>query len=340
MSPTKSLVGLHCVNQSQSRIISWKLAFSFPLIRYYARKAGPPKKAGPSKGAKYVPWTEEDLKKLRDLRASGRSWKEIAAEYPGRTQAGCQARYIAHAGETQPHKQWSEKELAKLRELKEKGGSWKSIAAEFPGRTAHSAQSAWTRMMGTNTHRRMWTDEETERFRTMVQNHEPLKNIAAAFPDRTRAALWTRISKTMEGAYLQSGKWTDEETARLMEMKANGQTESEIFASGALPGRTLAAMRRHYGENGPRNSYGRLIYGKHAVFSDLEREEMFRLQAEGKSNAEIHEAVAPNVPLVKVINVLKTGRRGDEMGDTSRFRERWTRSEDKMLLSLRQKEQK
>lgn len=334
MFSAKQLARLDRVSRNTYRIILRKTGPSPQQHRCYASEVIVYERP------KRVPWTQQDLAELHELRVKGDMWKDIAAAFPGRTLAACRERYNKIYGTSSRLVRWNKEDLERLMELKERGGSWKSIAAEFNGRSPCSEQAAYIRFTGVKEKRRLWTDEEVALLHSMRQRREPWRKVLAAFPGRTMLAVFACYTRTKSSTLhvLDRSRWTEEESARLLQMRAIGESWSKIVASGSFPGRTISSLQSRYVSIGPRGKYGRLVYGGQSVFTNAERDEIHRLHEQGKSRQEIHAIVCPDKPFSKMKSAIKAGRRGDEIQNSTRFRTRWTRAEDKAILSMRQRE--
>lgn len=73
-----------------------------------------------------------------------RSWKEIAANFPGRTAAQCRDRYNQYLFKKIANKQWTPEEDNQIVELyKQFGPHWVKIANFLPGRSGNNVKNRW-----------------------------------------------------------------------------------------------------------------------------------------------------------------------------------------------------
>ncbi|KAI5358884.1 hypothetical protein Slin14017_G111670 [Septoria linicola] len=97
------------------------------------------------------PWTADDLRKARDLYASGKSIKDLAAclgKSPMATYHQFQSEKKNGGVTTGPHGHWTDVKLDKLYEMKRAGATIIEISLELKHRTANSIQSRWSRARG------------------------------------------------------------------------------------------------------------------------------------------------------------------------------------------------
>lgn len=236
-------------------------------------------------------------------------------------------------------KKWRDEDTALLIRLREhENQKWGKIGEHFPGRSLDSIRARYSRISGKTKPKIMWTDEEHQRLMKMKKDGESWRNIAATFPGRTVSALYTRWTRTEGVPNKKYVKWSLEEDQLLLEHKERGDLVKDYAQ--LFPNRTLGAIYRRYTIIGPRGKYGRLLHTGYRGVSDEDRDEIFKLHATGMTPTQIHAEHFSQLELYTVRNVIKLGRRGDEMGERGRFRQRWTRADDKTVLRMRQKEHK
>ncbi|KAG5958863.1 hypothetical protein E4U56_005266 [Claviceps arundinis] len=219
-------------------------------------------------------WTAEEEKSLFQLKASDKTWPEIANRLPGRTDLDCQRRYEERfdAYETEmPQgslqaklnklKPWTEEEDKLLLTLKEAGGKWQEIS-ESLGRTSYACQSRYGKCIEKvseteklKNERVKWTAEEDKLLFQLKASDKTWQEISERL-ERTPSACQARRSHrrkfqdVSETGSLQlkneRRKWTAEEEKLLFQLRAADKTWQEI--SDHLPGRTVNSCLNHCGD--------------------------------------------------------------------------------------------
>lgn len=97
-------------------------------------------------------FSAEEDKLLKELVKAERNktWKEIAANFPGRTAAQCRDRYNQYLFKEIQHKPWTTQEDMKIVQLyKQYGPRWVKIAEHFPGRNGNNIKNRWNSVLKT-----------------------------------------------------------------------------------------------------------------------------------------------------------------------------------------------
>lgn len=91
-------------------------------------------------------FNEEEDKMLKELVKNNKnsSWKDIAANFPGRTAAQCRDRYNQYLFKEIVNTPWTPAEDSKIVSLyRQFGPRWVKIATFFPGRNGNSIKNRW-----------------------------------------------------------------------------------------------------------------------------------------------------------------------------------------------------
>ncbi|KAG6108850.1 hypothetical protein E4U14_003453 [Claviceps sp. LM454 group G7] len=220
-------------------------------------------------------WTAEEEKSLFQLKASDKTWPEIANRLPGRTDLDCQRRYEERFdayGTEMPQgslqaklnklKPWTEEEDKLLLTLKEAGvKKWQEIS-ESLGRTSYACQSRYGKCIEKVSETEKlknegfkWTAEEEKLLVQLKASDKTWQEISERL-ERTPSACQARHSHrrkfqdVSETGSLQlkneRRKWTAEEEKLLFQLRAADKTWQEI--SDHLPGRTVNSCMNHCGD--------------------------------------------------------------------------------------------
>lgn len=129
------------------------------------------------------PWSQEELKRLTDMRESGSKIAEIARSM-GRSEGGVKVRLrLALQGHTDSFRSYTPQEDEKLAQLKAAGLSWNAIHANMPHRCIGSLKYRLrsTQAQCSNTKRGQgWTEEEVDQVHKLRADGVKILDIARA----------------------------------------------------------------------------------------------------------------------------------------------------------------
>ncbi|KAG5968448.1 hypothetical protein E4U58_001850 [Claviceps cyperi] len=226
-------------------------------------------------------WTEEEEKLLFQLKASDKTWPEIAKRLPGRTDIDCQRRYEesldvyeieTERSQGRPQakliklKPWTEEEDKLLLTLKEAGGTWQEIS-ESLGRTPCACRTRYVKRLAVSETDKSqdslklrneggkWTEEEGKLLLALRKAGGTWQDISESLgrtPCACRSRYIKRLAvsetdKSQDSLKLRNegGKWTEEEDKLLLALREAGGTWQDISES---LGRTPGACRGRYGK--------------------------------------------------------------------------------------------
>ena len=192
---------------------------------------------------------EEDL--LKSLRASGRSWDDIASQLPDHPLEGIKSRWDKYTNKPQgerkkrapPWKEWEERLLVKGYYA---GLSWKAIAQPITGRTHNGAMYQWFQNFHSKDQDEPWTPQELTLLEDLRSQGSDWDEISQNLPGHTSNACRTQWYKETEGIEgpadnrRKNDFWSAEENEILVALyNTIGPRWEEIPKH--LPGRSEAA---------------------------------------------------------------------------------------------------
>jgi len=182
-------------------------------------------------------WTEDEDRKLADLRRQGFSNGRMSNELSGRSMRSVAKRLEALKGGADSQakqtkcRPWSVEEETLLMEKRRQGVPQEQLARFFPGRTYHAVATKYVppidyKHKGT---KRVFTDGDVQRMIDMrVKEAKSIQDIATAL-DRTYDSvkrkwyhLWPLISNEAREIVRSQRHWTTEETKHLHELHSRG----------------------------------------------------------------------------------------------------------------------
>jgi hypothetical protein len=207
------------------------------------------------------PWTEDEDRRLLELRRQGLNTGRIVNEMDNRTFRSIDSRVRALAGGIAPRtertlRSWSMEEEALLAEKYQQGLSRQQLCSYLPGRTFHAICSKLVTMsrripiQKNPKRRRKPTDEDVQRMIHMrVKEAKSLQEIAAEFDRSWHSvkSMWQLrcvpiISQAAWDAVRSHRLWTPEETKHLFELHRRGtMTRREIALH--FPSKSWDAVR-------------------------------------------------------------------------------------------------
>ena len=255
-----------------------------PALREYVEKTCPEYVYKPKQVLE--PWSVEEDQTLIQARKEGKTFKEIAAMLPGRTEIAVGARWCLaksgnagtaalreYAAECAPEKRpWSVEEDQTFIQAHWEGKTFHEIAAMLPRRTEGAVRFRWhearLRKKGTAALRESaaecipsespspWSVEEDQTFIQAHWEGKAFKEIAAMLPRRTHDAVKSRWNVAKSGkagaalllAYIAKltlsespSPWSVEEDQTFIRAHKEGKAFKEIAAM--LPRRTEGAVK-------------------------------------------------------------------------------------------------
>ena len=195
-------------------------------------------------------WTEEELRKLDELRKARRKvdWKKFAADLGTNRTAfdcACQFRRLY-----QPHintGRWTEEEDNVLKKAVATAGvlDWIGVAAMVPRRTPNQCSHRWKKVLSPSIRAGRWTPEEDDLLRAAVEKHPNAWNlIAKLVPGRTDVKCRERWVNNLDPTVLKT-QFTLEEDNTLRAAVGELGTKWSLVAQ-RLVGRTDSQCRRRW----------------------------------------------------------------------------------------------
>jgi DNA-binding CsgD family transcriptional regulator/transcriptional regulator len=198
-------------------------------------------------------WTKEEKEKLVSLREQGLTGKEIAAYFPGRSEATIK-NLLAKLSPKQV--KWTDEEDSRIKQLYLEGLSYKEIARKFPTRSSDAIKTRINIVMkplvdsgeyslrNTN-YSRTWNKEKQDLILKMREEGKTYKEMAEAtgvstgFISHKMVALieYGKVQKKYE-----QKDWTLEEELQIAEWRAQGKNTD--FIAEQL-GRSYASVANH-----------------------------------------------------------------------------------------------
>jgi hypothetical protein len=229
---------------------------------------------------------EEDATLTEAVKKHGDNWVAVAALVPGRTNKQVSVRWreslspsIDQTSRTKiketvkekakpprastpstPRRSWKPEEDAALIEaVKKHGDNWVGVAKLVPGRTNNQCCSRWSRHLNPTIKGMAllknckWTAEEDMKLTeavTQLGNTDWIQ-VAALVPGRTNIQCRQRwvaylVPINDQTTASNKGKWTEEETEKLVEAVKKHGCNNWIAAAALVPGRTSAQCRQRW----------------------------------------------------------------------------------------------
>ncbi|RUP43865.1 hypothetical protein BC936DRAFT_136617 [Jimgerdemannia flammicorona] len=195
-----------------------------PVPKYSVRKA----------------WSNEENHILRNARASGMSWKDIAQSLPDRTSAACISRFarlaplVSH--DPNPIRDsslaWTEDETRLLREkVTQYGFCWKFLAdTYFPNRAPAQLFNHWTAVGNPCRKLGVWLPEEEERLLDATQNgNMSWQAVAQRVGTRNRTQCFFKHYNMTKSS--QKGRFTDDESKAILDAFKRYPSDWKAIAS-------------------------------------------------------------------------------------------------------------
>ena len=219
-----------------------------------------------------VRWTAEEEKELVRLReGEGKSWKEIATNFPERTWRSVCGKYYALKGpepvpvsegrrrRTKKNKHWTDAENERLFRLKEQPAgerrlTWDEIAEQFPGREKKAITTHYHSLKKdfedapAKVNEEKYTDDEKALILKVAKMDIPWKRKMKYFPGRKMESvknMYHRLKPEEDKTGIREPwttwtAWTPEEEDRLVEALKEGKSVREISP---LLGRSIHAIQ-------------------------------------------------------------------------------------------------
>ena len=249
------------------------------------------------------PWTESEVTKLQELRAAGRSQKDIAREL-GRSWDAIRRAPKEFKAPKKVFASWTAEEIARVKTLQAEGMKIASIATILERKPAsiyamlnrdRSRLSVRTNpSQAVGSERKPWTEGEEQRLLDLRQEGKTAQDMAQIV-GRSASSVNARLNALKLGITRSRIQFMPHEDAKLAQLKAAGQTWKEIHAS--MPHRSAESLWARYQRNKARDSNTK--FG--VAWSQGERDKLHELLAKGMKRHDVARSLGRSLEAVDYV---------------------------------------